>query len=308
MPLLSREHVREYFSNRFSQSFAMSLLLTIRTDLSDHEVLYQSLSVQGLLPEFVATQSLADIKQLLVLCDNRPARLCDFFHVDGNPEDKQIECSGDFSRVHFLGAGMQSGTIIVQGNVGRHSGEQMRGGKLLIKGSVADWFACGMEGGEIHVHGDAANNAVGSLPGDRQGMTGGRVIIDGSVGALAGSRMRRGLLAIGGNAGDATGFELLAGTILVAGQPGPHTGLGMRRGSIVLLGTKSFCHEASTYIPPTFLQGGIWRPTFMALLGRHLVNTGFSAARKTAWRDPWQQWHGDSLAGCRGEILTPANA
>ena len=189
MPLLSREHVREYFSNRFSQSFAMSLLLTIRTDLSDHEVLYQSLSVQGLLPEFVATQSLADIKQLPVLCDNRPARLCDFFHVDGNPEDKQIECSGDFSRVHFLGAGMQSGTIIVQGNVGRHSGEQMRGGKLLIKGSVADWFACGMEGGEIHVHGDAANNAVGSLPGDRQGMTGGRVIIDGSVGALAGSRM-----------------------------------------------------------------------------------------------------------------------
>ena len=116
-----------------------------------------------------------------------------------------------------------------------------------------------MEGGEIHVHGDAANNAVGSLPGDRQGMTGGRVIIDGSVGALAGSRMRRGLLAIGGNAGDATGFELLAGTILVAGQPGPHTGLGMRRGSIVLLGTKRFCHDASTYIPPTFLQGGIWR-------------------------------------------------
>ena len=101
----------------------MSLLLAVRTDLSDHEVLYQSLSVQGLLPEFVATQSLADIKQLPVLCDNRPARLCDFFHVDGNPEDKQIECSGDFSRVHFLGAGMQSGTIIVQGNVGRHSGE-----------------------------------------------------------------------------------------------------------------------------------------------------------------------------------------
>jgi hypothetical protein len=27
-----------------------------------------------------------------------------------------------------------------------------------------------------------------------------------------------------------------------------------------------------------------------------------------AWTDSWQQWHGDSLAGCRGEILTPANA
>ena len=308
MPLLSREHVREYFSNRFSQSFAMSLLLTVRTDLSDHEVLYQSLSVQGLLPEFVATQSIAAIKQLPVLCDNQPAQLGDFFHIDGNPEDEQIECRGDFSRVHFLGAGMQSGTIIVQGNLGRHSGEQMTGGRLLIKGSAADWLACGMRGGEIRVLGDAGNNAVGSLPGDRQGMIGGQVIIDGSVGSLAGSRMRRGLLAIGGNAGEATGFELLAGTILIAGQPGPHIGLGMRRGSIVLLDTESFCHEASTYIPPTFLKGGIWRPAFMALLGKYLANTGFSAAQKTAWTDPWQQWHGDSLVGCRGEILTPAIA
>ena len=34
------------------------------------------------------------------------------------------------------------------------------------------------------------------FPGHRQGMTGGRVIIDGSVGALAGGKMRRGLLAI----------------------------------------------------------------------------------------------------------------
>ena len=85
----------------------------------------------------------------------------------------------------------------------------MKGGKLQITGSAADWLACGMQGGEIRVHGDAADNAIGSLPGHRQGMTGGRVIIDGSVGALAGGKMRRGLLAIGGNAGEATGFELL---------------------------------------------------------------------------------------------------
>ena len=32
-----------------------------------------------------------------------------------------------------------------------------------------------------------------ALPGNRQGMTGGRVFIDGSVGALAGGRMRSGL-------------------------------------------------------------------------------------------------------------------
>ena len=112
----------------------MPLLLTVRTDSQDEGLPCRSLSVQGLLPEFVATQSIAAIKQLPVLCDNQPAQLGDFFHIDGNPEDEQIECRGDFSRVHFLGAGMQSGTIIVQGNLGRHSGEQMTGWRLLIKG------------------------------------------------------------------------------------------------------------------------------------------------------------------------------
>lgn len=111
----------------------MPLLLTARTDSSDEGLPCRSLSVKGLLPEFVATQSLAAIKQLPVLCDNQPAQLNDFFHVNGNPEDEQIECCGDFSRVHFLGAGMQSGTIIVQGNLGRHSGEQMTGGNFSSK-------------------------------------------------------------------------------------------------------------------------------------------------------------------------------
>ena len=286
----------------------MPLFLTVRTESPKPTPPYRSLSVQGLLPEFVATQSLTDIVRMRVVCDNQPAQLGDFFHVDGNPEDKHIECRGDFSRIHYLGAGMQSGTILVRGNIGRHSGEQMKGGKLQITGSAADWLACGMQGGEIRVHGDAADNAIGSLPGHRQGMTGGRVIIDGSVGALAGGKMRRGLLAIGGNAGEATGFELLSGTIVVAGQPGPHTGLGMRRGSIVLLGTKRFGCEASTFIPPTFLQGSSWRPSFVALLGKYLLSTGFSVAQKTTWNDLWQQWHGDSLAGCRGEILTSAIA
>ena len=285
----------------------MSLFLTARNQSLNDNRVCRHLSVRGLLPEVVTKQSLSDIKRMPVLCDNRTLRLGDFFDVDGNPDDNHIECIGDFSRVHFLGAGMQSGTIIVQGNVGRHAGEQMRGGKLLVKGSAADWLACGMQGGDIHVYGDAADNAVGSLPGDRHGMTGGRVLIHGSVGGLSGSRMRRGLLAIGGNTGEAPGFELLAGTIVIAGQPGPHTGLGMRRGSIVLSGTITHCGENIDYIPLTFIEGAIWRPPFMGLLGKQLANLGFPAIRNTAWTGPWQQWHGDTLTGCRGEIMTLVN-
>ena len=282
----------------------MPLFLTTRNNLLNDNQGCRHLSVQGLLPEVVTKQSLRDIKRMPVLCDNRTSRLGDFFDVDGNPDDDQIECIGDFSRVHFLGAGMQSGTIVVQGNIGRHAGEQMRGGNLLIKGSAADWLACGMQGGDIHVFGDAADNAVGSLPGDRHGMTGGRVIIHGSVGSLSGSRMRRGFLAIGGNAGEATGFELLAGTIVIAGKPGPHTGLGMRRGSIVLSSTITRRGRKIPCIPPTFTEGAIWRPPFMGLLEKQLLNFSFPAAQNTAWTGLWQQWHGDTLAGCRGEIMT----
>ena len=282
----------------------MPLFLTARVQsLNDNQVC-RHLSVQGLLPEVVSKQSLSDIKRMPVLCDNQTSRLGDFFDVDGNSNDDQIECIGDFSRVHFLGAGMQSGTIVVQGNIGRHAGEQMRGGNLLVKGSAADWLACGMHGGDIQVYGDAADNAVGSLPGARYGMTGGRVLIHGSVGSLSGSRMRRGFLAIGGNAGEATGFELLAGTIVIAGKPGPHTGLGMRRGSIVLSGTITHCDGNTACIPPTFTEGAIWRPLFMGLLGKQLANLGFLPARNTTWTGLWQQWHGDTLAGSRGEIMT----
>ena len=50
--------------NHSSRILAMPLLLTVRTDSSDEGLSCRSLSVQGLLPEFVATQSLAAIKQL----------------------------------------------------------------------------------------------------------------------------------------------------------------------------------------------------------------------------------------------------
>ncbi|MBQ78526.1 MAG: formylmethanofuran dehydrogenase subunit C [Planctomycetaceae bacterium] len=285
----------------------MPLVLTARNHSFNGNQVCRHLSVQGLLPEVVKKQSLSDIRQMPVLCDNRASRLGAFFDIDGNPNDDQIECVGDFSRVHFLGAGMQSGTILVQGNIGRHAGEQMRGGRLLIKGSAADWLACGMQGGDIHVYGDAADNAAGSLPGDRHGMTGGQVLVHGSVGALSGSRMRRGLLAVGGNTGEAPGFELLAGTILVAGQPGPHTGLGMQRGSIVLSGAIAHCGKNITCIPPTFIQGAIWRPHFIGLLRKQLADLGFPGIRNTAWTGPWQQWHGDTLVGSRGEIMTLVN-
>ena len=75
--------------------------LTVRTESPKPIPPYRSLSVQGLLPEFVATQSLTDIVRMRVVCDNQPAQLGDFFHVDGKP------------RTSILNAGVTSHGFII---------------------------------------------------------------------------------------------------------------------------------------------------------------------------------------------------
>jgi formylmethanofuran dehydrogenase subunit C len=67
-------------------------------------------------------------------------------------------------------------------------------------------------------------------------MTGGEVIVDGSAGAYAGTRARRGLIVIGGDAGEHAAHRMIAGTLTAFGAVGAHAGIGSKRGSIVALG------------------------------------------------------------------------
>jgi formylmethanofuran dehydrogenase subunit C len=289
----------------------MSLQLAIRNSSPTGAAPFRSASLAKLSAALHAGAARSELTQLPILCDGRPALLGDWFTLSGDASNGRITCVGDFSRVHYLGAGMHHGEIHVTGNVGRHAGEGMTGGLLRIDGAAGDWLACGMAGGEVVVGGDAGDNAAAALPGFPRGMTGGQVLIHGSAGDLAGSRMRRGLLAIGGDSGAAAGFELRAGTVIVAGQAGPHVGLGMRRGSIILLtppGQSEIAPPESPPrgLPPTFRRGSLWRPAFLPLLGRQLSRAGFAAGEVLATLSLWQQWHGDSLCGGRGEVLLPA--
>ncbi|MFM9026109.1 MAG: hypothetical protein ACKON7_12360, partial [Planctomycetaceae bacterium] len=82
-----------------------------------------------------------------------------------------------------------------------------------------------------------------------------------------------------------------------AGPLGPQPGLGMRRGTIVALGPAP--------VPPaTFARGARWSPPLLALVLRRLDRAGFAPAR-AASGGPWRQWHGDPLAGGRGELFHP---
>jgi formylmethanofuran dehydrogenase subunit C len=272
----------------------MPLVLTPATDPAAGGPL--AIDLAGITPDRLAELSLDAIARLPVTADERPAVFGDLFSVAGDAADGAVECRGDFSRVHFIGAGMTSGTIRVRGSVGRHAAEGMTGGRLEVAGDAGDWLAAEMSGGEVVIEGSAGDNVAGALPGSDHGLRGGVVIVMGDVGSLTGQRMRRGLVAVGGSCGAAAAFEMRAGTVLVAGRVGPQPGLGMRRGSLVAL-------AAQPAIPATFLRGRAWMPPFVALQLAGLRRSGFRLATAPAAR--FRQWHGDLLAGGRGEILAP---
>ena len=259
-----------------------------------------AIDFSGVTPDRLVGLSLAEIARLPVMADERPCDLADVCHVRGTIDDGRIECHGDFSRGHWLGAGMQWGEIVAEGSVGRHAGEAMTGGRFSIGGDAGDWLAAELAGGTVHVSGNAGDNAAAALPGSRHGVCGGVVIVEGRVGGLAGARMRRGILAVGGGCGAAAAFEMRAGTVLVIGTVGPHAGVGMRRGSLVAA-------SAAPAIPPLFRRGAAWSPAFLPLLAASLRRVGFRAITtiREAFGRPWRQWHGDPLTGGRGEILHP---
>jgi formylmethanofuran dehydrogenase subunit C len=258
-----------------------------------------SIELEGVVPDRLVDLRAAAVARLPVLADGRPWPLGDLFTIQGDGADGRIECVGDFSRVHRIGAGMQRGAIAVRGSVGRHAGEAMSGGTLTIAGDAGDWLAAGMRGGEVLVDGNAGDNAAAALPGDDFGVRGGIIAINGDAGCLAGARMRRGLLGIGGSCGEAAAFEMRAGTVLVAGRMGRRAGMGMRRGSLIAL-------SASPEVPPTFSRGAAWSPSVLPLLAGRLARAGFRATAgrpADAFGGVWQQWHGDLLTGGRGEIF-----
>ena len=274
----------------------MPLVLSPITTANDGPL---SIEFEGVVPDRLHGLSDPAVARFPVLADGRPCPLGDLFTIHGAAADGQIECVGDFSRVHRLGAGMQRGEITAHGHVGRHAAAAMAGGRLTISGNAGDWLAAGMTGGEVLVEGNAGDNAAAALPGNDLGVRGGLIAINGDAGCLAGARMRRGLLGIGGSCGEAAAFEMRAGTVLVAGGVGPRPGMGMRRGSLIAL-------SAMPDVPPTFSVGAAWSPTVLPLLAARLARAGFRATAgrpADAFGGVWQQWHGDLLAGGRGEIF-----
>ncbi len=272
------------------------MTLLLKTDYRDSI----PLEVEGITPDATRGKSLAEIEQLTVFCGNQKAVLADFFSVSGDAADARIQWEGDLSRVHWIGAGMQEGTMHINGPAGRHVGSRMRGGHLEVQGDVSDWVGGELLGGLIHVHGSAGHLAGAAYRGSARGMTGGTLLIQGNAGNEIGQTMRRGLIAVGGDVGDLAGTNMLAGSIFAFGDCGIRQGAGMRRGTIGMLGATSFTPL------PTFRRACRCALEILRLIERSLQAHQFHCPFSLSELEI-DLFIGDLLDGGRGELLLPAS-
>jgi formylmethanofuran dehydrogenase subunit C len=256
--------------------------------------------LEGVTPERLSGGSLVEAQRTKVRRGNGAVELGEAFRLAGSPADGRWRLTGDLSAVHYLGAGMTSGEIVVEGPVGRHAGAGMRGGRLEIRGDAGDWLGAEMAGGILRVAGDAGDHAGAAYRGSRRGMTGGELLISGSAGSELGARMRRGLIGLQGDAGAWLGMHMLAGTIVVCGACAPYPGAAMRRGTIALLGGER------TALLPTFRFGFRGSLQALHLVEKRLADLGFAAPRAKLLGATIELFHGDFVESGRGEIVTPA--
>ena len=217
-------------------------------------------------------------------------------------DDSEIRFLGPCGNVKGIGAKIQEGRIVVEGNAGMHLGAEMRGGEIVVEGDVSDWCGAEMSGGRIRIQGNAGDHTGAAYRGAQRGMTGGELLVEGNCGHETGHAMRRGLIAVGGSLGDAVGFQMSGGTILAGRSLGEHAGAGLKRGTIAWLGEGVAPRILATYRRSVRLQ-----PTFLRIYLQSLERQGFplpEGCREAEYR----RYCGDFLDLGRGEILLRESA
>jgi formylmethanofuran dehydrogenase subunit C len=264
------------------------------TNLADDQILIE---LAGLAPAGVAALTLDEIRQLPIRRGNREAKLGDLFKIAGDPTDEEWLLAGNCRNVHGLGTNLASGSIVVDGPIGRRVGFAMRGGRIVVKGDAGDWLGAEMRGGTIRVHGDAGSHVGAATPGAKCGMAGGTILIDGDANDEVGAQMRRGLIAVAGSVGTNLGFRMLAGTILVFGGCKGAPGTAMRRGTIGVFGSPR------PTLLPTFKSGYHGPLPMLRMLEAQLASESFAPEKLSQVAAAVELHHGDTLQLGRGEVL-----
>jgi formylmethanofuran dehydrogenase subunit C len=264
-----------------------ALVLRLKAPLS------QRLDLSALTACKPGNQKLAEVEKLAINISGRPQCLGDVFDVRG-PTGETIILEGGSDRLDFVGAGLDGGRLIVEGDVGAYAGRGIKNGCLSIRGHAGPWLASGLIGGTIFVSGSAGAHVGGIRPGERFGMRGGFVVIEGDIAERAGDRMRRGIIATRGRCGPFAGSRMVGGTLIAARGFGEDAGVLLRRGTLI---GPSIARQL-----PTFVDCGDHELSFLPLLERCFAAAVGRHAIKFAV-GPVRRLQGDMATIGKGEIL-----
>lgn len=266
----------------------MTLVLTLSAKPA------QRLDFSPLVPHLLKDKSEKEIADINLATTREKAAVGDLFKIRmGSPEEIRIE--GGSERFDNIGAGSESGRIVVSGDAGTNVGRKMSGGELIVSGNVGPYAGSCLAGGRLEIDGDAGDFLGAPREGEIHGMTGGFLVLRGTAGERAGDKLRRGTILIEGDAGDWVGSRVIAGTLVVLGHAGENPGYLMRRGTIAL------AHPPA--LAPTFVDCGAYSSAFAAVFGRFLRPESREAAR--LFKAPLRRYAGDMAVLGKGEIFVP---
>ncbi len=254
------------------------------------------LDLSGLTPGKLAGLSNLEIAQLVVGKDRDQARAGDVFDVSGALDGATglIEFTGTNALAEGLGEDLDGGSIIVDGDTGAHAGRNMKRGRMEIRGSAGAYLGAGMKGGIITVKKSVGDFAGGVLTGEKNGMAGGTIVVDGDVGERAGDRMRRGTIIARGSFGAQAGSRMLGGTLW------SETGFGASPGSLLRRGT--LIAPKIEAMPATFADCGRHDLTILRIFSRSMIELLGTLAPKPL--PPMvRRYAGDLSTAGKGEIL-----
>lgn len=264
--------------------------------LALRSALHERLDLSGVTPLEFSGRSIDDIARIPLANRNDRKVLGDLFEISGEISDTLVIAPGS-AELDFVGAGMTGGNITVEGDVGAWAGREMKGGRLDIKGGAGHGLAAGLKDGLVTVKGKAGDFVGGVLPGEKFGMTGGIVIVDGDIGERAGDRMRRGTIVTRGKTGASAGSRMVGGTIIAEGGLGAMPGALMRRGTLIAPSVAQWL--------PTYSDCGSHDLNILKIMNRYYASTLGALAPK-----PFplmvRRYAGDLATIGKGEILITA--
>lgn len=264
-----------------------TLILTLR------EALPARLDLSPLLPA-LAEGGVSAVSHLPLSLGNQKLPLGELFSVQGN-DPADVVLQGDLMRGDGIGAGLQSGSLRVEGNAGAYLGRNMSGGLLHVQGHAGAYAGAEMRQGRLQIEGNAGDYLGAALPGAMKGMAGGQIVVHGDVGERCADRMRRGAILVAGQLGAYAGARMLAGTVLALQGAGAHAGYGMRRGTLLLRGP---CR-----LDATFADCGTHTLPIVHLLFRSWAALGGAFVNLADTPHPVHRFVGDRACDGKGEVL-----